>query len=390
MQRTTSSNPSASDAPLVPARGVFCALAYLVDAALTLGAVAATYWFYPSPVLAALTLVEIVIVLTIARAATGYTVGALVTRSRALSIDERRHAPGLTAQLIHTGLMTLLHITVIGPLIVNLLAKNGQSWPDRVAKIVVLRRETSAQTQSVTRNPYGKETMTVPRAGTWSGPSGSQPPGGAAVPTFSPSRTPSEAPHHMSTPEPPEPPVPPVQQAPAHPAQQPPTPPPTQQAPVPPPPSTPKPSTPKAEDEQPPAPYPPLESRLTPPKRVRTPPPQEVPSSPPLPQWVVFDSGEREEITGTVVIGRAPSAHAPDEKLLTIADTTRSLSRTHLRVMLNEAGLWIEDTGSANGTRVTHPNGETAVVKPGTPIRIETGTTIRLGERTATITSAPE
>ncbi len=69
----------------------------------------------------------------------------------------------------------------------------------------------------------------------------------------------------------------------------------------------------------------------------------------------------------SVVVGRRPTASVPGMQALAVADSTRTLSRTHARLDLVE-GVWrVTDLGSTNGVVVTGTDGKETRVAPGCP-----------------------
>ncbi|WP_129591429.1 RDD family protein [Actinomyces sp. oral taxon 897] len=107
----------------------------------------------------------------------------------------------------------------------------------------------------------------------------------------------------------------------------------------------------------------------------------------PIP-YLVVDSGERLPVDGTVlVLGRAPSTSEPGQRLVTLSDPTRSLSRTHLRVGCSKHGVWVEDAFSANGTHVRMRDGASYFLPRGERVEVPFGTVLLLGERRLTITT---
>lgn len=106
------------------------------------------------------------------------------------------------------------------------------------------------------------------------------------------------------------------------------------------------------------------------------------------PLWLVLDSGQREQLVADAVVGRAPSP-APGgwEQVVVVEDSTRSLSRNHLRIGVDADGIWVEDTFSANGTAISSPT-STEVVEliRGQRTHIAAGTVLRIGERSLMIT----
>lgn len=107
----------------------------------------------------------------------------------------------------------------------------------------------------------------------------------------------------------------------------------------------------------------------------------------PIP-YLVVDSGERLPVDDTVlVLGRAPSTSEPGQRLVTLSDPTRSLSRTHLRVGCSKHGVWVEDAFSANGTHVRMRDGASYFLPRGERVEVPFGTVLLLGERRLTITT---
>jgi hypothetical protein len=86
--------------------------------------------------------------------------------------------------------------------------------------------------------------------------------------------------------------------------------------------------------------------------------------------WLEFDDGSAVGVRGAGLIGRDPAPAAGDrfEHLITLADDTLSVSRTHLEFGTGESGLWIRDRSSTNGS-VIEMNGHRAAVPPGCVFR---------------------
>ena len=125
---TTSTAPTGV---LAPASRVKLAGAYLTDA-VCVAAVAGLVWLlFPSLVITGIVVLQMAVVFSLLRARTGRTPGALLTRTAAVT-DGTSRAPGLKRQLVRSMLMTLLHITALGPLISILLGRDGQDWMDRI------------------------------------------------------------------------------------------------------------------------------------------------------------------------------------------------------------------------------------------------------------------
>ncbi|QWW19816.1 hypothetical protein I6B53_01395 [Schaalia sp. 19OD2882] len=111
----------------------------------------------------------------------------------------------------------------------------------------------------------------------------------------------------------------------------------------------------------------------------------EPPTTPGL--WVVADSGQRERVDTMLLIGRSPSSSDPSAKQVVVPDTTRTLSRTHFAIGPTKKGAWVEDSFSANGTRLRSPSGRTVALPRGKRIEVPIGTVVIAGERQFTLVS---
>lgn len=102
---------------------------------------------------------------------------------------------------------------------------------------------------------------------------------------------------------------------------------------------------------------------------------------------LVLDDGATFLVDDHYVIGREPD-HAPevrsgDARPLPLADTQRTLSRVHAKVVLDGWQVTVVDAGSANGTFVATPDAqEWTRLVPDTPTPIRPGTHLLVGHRT--------
>ncbi|MFS2280696.1 RDD family protein [Microbacterium sp. OR21] len=98
-----------------------------------------------------------------------------------------------------------------------------------------------------------------------------------------------------------------------------------------------------------------------------------------------FDSGEGIGVTAPVLLGRNPDAgtHAGATPF-PLADSTRSLSKTHLLARPAEGGVEVMDLGSTNGSGLIRDGVEYALTAGAATLAVE-GDAIRLGDRTATV-----
>lgn len=397
-----------------PASGGALAAAYLIDMVCFAALTALAWWVYPSLPVVVIVACELWIIATFIRARSGRTPGAFAMQIAAISTQptptergmEFDRAPGLGRQSAHSFIMLLLHVTVVGPVITWAIARDGQTWVDRVCGMgnLDIRASRSGASEAVFAARQTSASEAVPGsvaapspAHQWAGPSASPEaaPGSVAAPSPTPMAPPTTAPVQVAPPVAPvAAPDPVVMSAPA----------PTG-APVEAPIAAPAPTgTPVSMAA--PAVSAPVQQPVPPagpavparhggasamPKVPQAPTPQA--SAPqqaaPRPSFasaptlaIIVDDGQRIEVNAQIVLGRAPEQTPADAQAIAIADSTRSLSRTHLRVAPADGeALWIEDTFSANGTRLHAPDGSTQPLPRGQRVKVPVGTVLLLGER---------
>jgi RDD family/FHA domain len=397
---------AAVTAPALPRAGVGQRLAaYAVDLALV-GAVLAAGILLGSWVLGAVLALEVVVVSVVVEARYGLTLGKLVTRTRATTAGEDV-APGLRRGATRAALFGAAHLAAgLGQ--IALLAASGRTraWHDRVAgtDVVTLRAPAARRAPAVGTAPgYPSAVPAVPTAP--AGPPAAVWPGTAAA---GPRPQAAGAPAPWRPPELLDVPVssdsismrefralrdaaagrPPAVARPA--VAVPPRPGSTGQAsPGAQPPSAT--SGPAAPDFRPPA----VASAPTAPAAPvvpARPAASAAPASPAAPAppvtgiarvtRVVLTSGDgaTHTITGSAVVGRRPRAESEDVQVVEIADVARSLSRTHVRVRVTDGVAWVEDAGSANGTRLRTPDGTLTPLGAGIPVRLVSGAVLELGQ----------
>lgn len=415
-----SGQPGAFSAPAAaprsysaPASGGALAAAYLIDMVCFAALTALAWWVYPSLPVVVIVACELWIIATFIRARSGRTPGAFAMQIAAISTQptptergvEFDRAPGLGRQSAHSFIMLLLHVTVIGPVITWAIARDGQTWVDRVCGMgnLDIRASRSGASEAVFTSRQTSASEAVPGsvaapspAHQWAGPSASpeaapssvaaSSPAPMAPPTTAPVQVappvaPVAAPAPMSAPAPTGAPVEAPIAAPA------PTGAPVSMA-------APAVSAPVQQPVQPAA-GPAVPARhggaSAMPKVPRAPTPQtRAPQqAAPRPSFasaptlaIIVDDGQRIEVNAQIVLGRAPEQTPADAQAIAIADSTRSLSRTHLRVAPADGeALWIEDTFSANGTRLQAPDGSTQPLPRGQRVKVPVGTVLLLGER---------
>ena len=416
-----SGQPGAFSAPAAaprsysaPASGGALAAAYLIDMVSFAALTALAWWVYPSLPVVVIVACELWIIATFIRARSGRTPGAFAMQIAAISTQptptergvEFDRAPGLGRQSAHSFIMLLLHATVVGPVVTWAIARDGQTWVDRVCGMgnLDIRASRSGASEAVFAARQTSASEAVPGsvaapspAHQWAGPSASPEavPGSVAASSPAPMAPPTTAPVQVAPPSAPvAAPDPVVMSAPAPtgaPVEAPIAAPAPTGAPV----STAAPAV-SAPVQQPVPPAGPavparhggasaMPKVPQAPTRQASAPQQAAPrpsfaSAPTL--AIIVDDGQRIEVNAQIVLGRAPEQTPADAQAIAIADSTRSLSRTHLRVAPADGeALWIEDTFSANGTRLQAPDGSTQPLPRGQRVKVPVGTVLLLGER---------
>ena len=397
-----------------PASGGALAAAYLIDMVCFAALTALAWWVYPSLPVVVIVACELWIIATFIRARSGRTPGAFAMQIAAISTQptptergmEFDRAPGLGRQSAHSFIMLLLHVTVVGPVITWAIARNGQTWVDRVCGMgnLDIRASRSGASEALFTSRQTSASEAVPGsvaapspAHQWAGPSASPEavPGSVAASSPAPMAPPTTAPVQVAPPVAPvAAPDPVVMSAPAPtgaPVEAPIAAPAPTGAPVSM--AAPAVSAPVQQPVPPAGPAVPARHGGTSamPKVPQAPTPQA--SAPqqaaPRPSFasaptlaIIVDDGQRIEVNAQIVLGRAPEQTPADAQAIAIADSTRSLSRTHLRVAPADGeALWIEDTFSANGTRLQAPDGSTQPLPRGQRVKVPVGTVLLLGER---------
>jgi hypothetical protein len=102
----------------------------------------------------------------------------------------------------------------------------------------------------------------------------------------------------------------------------------------------------------------------------------------PVMAQLITAGGARIELTDTVLIGRAPAAQAGDGNpiLLPVPSPNSDISRTHLKVAVKDWDIVATDLHSTNGTMLVRPGQAPVRMMPGTPVMVEPGTILDLGD----------
>ncbi len=97
-----------------------------------------------------------------------------------------------------------------------------------------------------------------------------------------------------------------------------------------------------------------------------------------------LDDGRDFQLDRSVLVGRNPVGQAGEHQaqLLAVDDPGRSISKTHLHLLTDGAGIWVTDRNSTNGSAVTTPDGHRTPLQPGVPAFVTPGSSVHFGDRT--------
>jgi hypothetical protein len=97
-----------------------------------------------------------------------------------------------------------------------------------------------------------------------------------------------------------------------------------------------------------------------------------------------LDDGRDFQLDRSVLVGRNPVGQAGEQQaqLLAVDDPGRSISKTHLHLLTDVAGIWVTDRNSTNGSAITTPDGRRAPLQPGVPSFVTPGSSVHFGDRT--------
>jgi pSer/pThr/pTyr-binding forkhead associated (FHA) protein len=105
---------------------------------------------------------------------------------------------------------------------------------------------------------------------------------------------------------------------------------------------------------------------------------------------IQLDDGRDFRLDRNVLVGRNPAANAGESQaqLLAVPDPGRTISKTHLHLLTDGAGVWVTDRHSTNGSAVTTPDGVRTALQPGVPSFVSPGATVHFGDRSFTVGQA--
>ncbi|TLM85238.1 RDD family protein [Pseudarthrobacter sp. NamE5] len=97
-----------------------------------------------------------------------------------------------------------------------------------------------------------------------------------------------------------------------------------------------------------------------------------------------LDDGRDFQLDRSVLVGRNPVGRQGEQhaQLLAVDDPGRSISKTHLHLLTDGAGIWVTDRNSTNGSAVSTPDGVRTRLAPGVPTFVTPGSSIHFGDRT--------
>ncbi|QHK22053.1 FHA domain-containing protein [Pseudarthrobacter psychrotolerans] len=98
---------------------------------------------------------------------------------------------------------------------------------------------------------------------------------------------------------------------------------------------------------------------------------------------IKLDDGRDFQLDRNVLLGRNPLGQTGEQQaqLLAVTDPGRSISKTHLHLLTDGAGIWVTDRNSTNGSAVTTPDGRRTPLQPGVPAFVSPGSTVHFGDR---------
>ena len=115
---------------------------------------------------------------------------------------------------------------------------------------------------------------------------------------------------------------------------------------------------------------------------------------PPVLAVLRASDGTSAEVDRPVLIGRAPSGERSGSRtprLMTVASPNHDISRTHLEVAPDDWQIVVTDLDSTNGTILVPPrSSDRQQLTPGTPVPVEVGTVMELGDGVSVLIEVPQ
>lgn len=107
----------------------------------------------------------------------------------------------------------------------------------------------------------------------------------------------------------------------------------------------------------------------------------------PSPWVAVLDDGREVPVRGLVLLGRNPQPRPGEEgaELVKLTDQSRTVSKSHLALDVDDTGLFVVDRGSTNGSTVTTPDGRVSRCAPGEVVHVAEGSVVSMGDHWLTL-----
>ena len=112
-------------------------------------------------------------------------------------------------------------------------------------------------------------------------------------------------------------------------------------------------------------------------------------------RWSVLVDGKSVDLVDrAVTLGRESPFPVPGEHIgrtvpLLVTDDTRTLSRRHLDLYVEDGSVHVLDHGSTNGTKLMLPDGERVTCVPGVPVPVPDGATVLVGPHRVEVRAVP-
>lgn len=118
----------------------------------------------------------------------------------------------------------------------------------------------------------------------------------------------------------------------------------------------------------------------------------EMPGPVPPSATLHMSDGRRVEFRGIALVGRDPTPRPGEDPdlLVRVADPGRSVSKTHLAVGTDRAGIWVADRDSTNGTVVTLGDGQQILCGADQVVRLPEHASVSFGDYGFTVTLLEE
>lgn len=102
---------------------------------------------------------------------------------------------------------------------------------------------------------------------------------------------------------------------------------------------------------------------------------------------LLLPDGQEHSVTGALLIGREVTADArwPGARLLSVGDSTKTISKTHAVLEVDDAGLWVTDLASTNGVFVDQADGTEVDLRPDVRTFVQPGSEISFGDFTTRV-----